>query len=61
MLDVTRILKFYFILSKNKKRNYYLLLLLYLLLALSGLTNSPRILHITEKNSFNLNCIHRDR
>ena len=32
----------------------------YLLLALNGLTNSPKILHITQRNYFNLNFIHSD-
>ena len=33
----------------------------YLLLALSGLTNSPKILNITQRDFFKLNCCHRDQ
>ena len=32
----------------------------YLLSDVSGLTKSPKILHITQRHFFNLNCIHRD-
>ena len=27
--------------------------------ALSGLTNNPKILHITQRDFFNMNCLHR--
>ena len=33
----------------------------YLLSALSGLTNSPKILYITQRNIFNLNCLDKDQ
>ena len=32
----------------------------YLSLEVNGLTNSPKILHITQGDFFNLNCFHRD-
>ena len=32
----------------------------YLLLAVNGLTNSPKILHITQRDFFNLNFLQRD-
>ena len=27
--------------------------------AVNGLTNSPKILHMTQRDSVNLNCLHR--
>ena len=33
----------------------------YLLLEVNGLTNSPRILNITQRNFLNVNCFHRDQ
>ena len=33
----------------------------YLLLAVNELTNSPKILHITRRDLFNMNCVHRDQ
>ena len=33
----------------------------YLLLAVNGLTNRPKILHITDRDFTNLNCFHRDQ
>ena len=33
----------------------------YLPSAVNGLTNSPKILHITKRDFFNLNCLHRDQ
>ena len=32
----------------------------YLLSAVNGLTNSPEILHITQRDFFNLKFLHRD-
>ena len=33
----------------------------YLLLAVNGLTNSPKILHIIQRDLFQLSCLHRDQ
>ena len=63
--NANRIQKIFFvsekIASENVAINCFLLQREYLLSAVNGLTKSPKVLHITQRDFLNLNCLHRDQ